>query len=351
MKENICTLIWVSQHLDIKEFGLIRQQFALKFGINLDNEAICNIDNCVNAKIIEYLSPNPPEEVLVFSYLKTIANENQIEWKAQELEDIPNNEPTIDSEFAEFTNSESDIANALFFDRKAEEKTKHEKTVDVNTDNIDEFDSMFASIPDNGHVIQPAAVVRSTAPLVQKVVKLEPSIIQSNLSAPVTVQPILHSSITPITPISKVPASPIALSERELEEEFEKMFNSSSTEASIPEVRSAPASILSPTPVVAPAQTSQIVSTGTSSEYADLFSAVPITSNRPMGGVKLPGLIPTTSSLSASLTPVATPAVITPQPTSKNDSDFSDIFARLASMNASQPSSSPSFPAPAVQLQ
>jgi len=411
LKENICTIIWAAPQVDVKEFSLIRQQLALKYGLNLDHEATCNIDNCVNSKVVELLSPNPPEEVLVFSYLKEIANEYQVDWKPEEL-NLPSELPQ-NTENDELQSRLQNLTNFDDFDDFEEAKLPevHQNLTSHSVDSpdlsrinlptppgpapeaLDDFESMFAPIPEQ--VLPVAIPVQNKLPTIQKVQPITP---QRNIQ---TIQPIQTISLaktenptvqpaketnssaladfsvlqgeSPLVPLkvdlaaSRTPGSPLFISDKELEEEFEKMFGSAMSE-----LDNQPAAPVNPTPAPAPVKTPVLpvdslnasklsfqqqdskLTNESSSEYADLFSAPPISKDslKPQGGVKLPGLgdlnakvLKTTSTPSKiqpevpvviKSAPVldSTPVVMPALPSASDiDADYSNLFDRLQTLN------------------
>ena len=200
LKEQICTIIWATSRLDIKEFGLMRVQFALRFGANLDHEALCNIANCVSQYIIDLMSANPPSEDQVFEYLKAVAAEFDIDWgfhvdDAGDLDfnDLDNNSSMLadiygfdtssssvlpSSSQAQSTTKESSSSSSISltkqelpsnsnphddideFEFSSFEQFKqiqeHGQAASASAsqkgplDDLDEFERMFAPIPDNG---------------------------------------------------------------------------------------------------------------------------------------------------------------------------------------------------------
>lgn len=115
LKEPICTLIWTALRTDVKELNSIRELLAAKFGQNLDHEALCNVDNCVNAKVMERLGPEPPEEVMVFSFLNSIAEEYDLDWRAVEAKEIPDDDPLegLEEESIDFSSVALDLDACL----------------------------------------------------------------------------------------------------------------------------------------------------------------------------------------------------------------------------------------------
>lgn len=115
LTEPICTLIWTALRTDVKELNSIRELLAAKFGQNLDHEALCNVDNCVNAKVMERLGPEPPEEVMVFSFLNSIAEEYDLDWRAVEAKEIPDDDPLagLEEESIDFSSMPVDLDTCL----------------------------------------------------------------------------------------------------------------------------------------------------------------------------------------------------------------------------------------------
>ena len=73
------------------------------------------MDNCVNAKVMERLGPEPPEEVMVFSFLNSIAEEYELDWRAVEAKEIPDEDPLagLEDETIDFSSVPVDLDTCL----------------------------------------------------------------------------------------------------------------------------------------------------------------------------------------------------------------------------------------------
>jgi len=79
--------------VDIPELIEIRKQFRYKFGKEFDADAMQNVNGCINPRVAERLSVQPPSAYMVQTYLEKICDEHQVDWKPKvplKAEDISN---------------------------------------------------------------------------------------------------------------------------------------------------------------------------------------------------------------------------------------------------------------------
>lgn len=76
----ISTVIWSSHRIDVPELLLIRQQFKYKYGKNFEENAMKNVNGCLNERVVTKLSVEPPAAYLVQVYLEKICEEFDVEW-------------------------------------------------------------------------------------------------------------------------------------------------------------------------------------------------------------------------------------------------------------------------------
>jgi vacuolar protein sorting-associated protein IST1 len=76
----ISTLIWASHRVDIAELLLIRKQFAAKYGSAFVDNAMRNVDGCLNERVVSKLSVEPPAAYLVQTYLERICEQFEVDW-------------------------------------------------------------------------------------------------------------------------------------------------------------------------------------------------------------------------------------------------------------------------------
>jgi len=266
LKEPICTLIWASARIDIKEFGLIREQFALRFGANLDHEALCNIENCVSELVRNLLNPMPPEEETVFAYLKNVAIEFNIDWGFDEDLEVPEaslqdiygfsvDDNLSGLETGEPVNDTESNPSGLSIDDFPDIASSNKSAVGSqisDLDDLESFEQMFAPIPNSGSdvnvgrsVLSPSLPLGLQPAVVQKVVpqKISQNVqqIQPQSPSPVVVQ---RKQTSPaVSNVKKVSSTLETLgnmelkrqmskelaqmSEKDLEAEFEQLFNCS----------------------------------------------------------------------------------------------------------------------------
>ncbi|TYZ63695.1 hypothetical protein PybrP1_011185 [[Pythium] brassicae (nom. inval.)] len=73
MREAVCTLIWAANRTEIPE---LIEDFAAA--------AARNVDGCVNERVMQKLSVQPPSAFLVVNYMKEIAKQFKVEWEPDE---------------------------------------------------------------------------------------------------------------------------------------------------------------------------------------------------------------------------------------------------------------------------
>ena len=367
LKEPICTLIWGSSCLNIKELELMRQQFALKFGANLDHEALCNIDNCVSERMIELLSAKPPPEDVVFSYLKGVAAEYSVDWGVIPEEEDDFGDSAVQDIYGSFmsgmdvstpaSNGESlEITMDDFPDVAIPDGVDFEKKEISSVDNIDEFDAMFSDVPStdlpvpvtpsilSGAISLKAQVVQQTVQkiqLISPVQSVQPVQQVKSIQSVQSIQSIQPQKISTIS-LQKSDSGDLKqhmgknlaeMDSKALEAQFEELFNCSmdsidlaepTREPILPSIslvkvpitpieeNLAPISTISLVKSVEPVEPKPdehlVVSVATTSEYDDLFSA------------PVPEATPTVQLSEFDLDE--------PQ-----EQDYDDIFSRLSSVS------------------
>lgn len=65
LKEAVCSLIWCATKVDIEEMDMIKKQLGKKYGSKFLADAENNVDDCVNARLVQKLSVLPPSAFLV----------------------------------------------------------------------------------------------------------------------------------------------------------------------------------------------------------------------------------------------------------------------------------------------
>ncbi|KAL3660708.1 hypothetical protein V7S43_014111 [Phytophthora oleae] len=86
MREAVCTLIWAASRTEIPELAEVKKQLTKKYGQDFEAAAIRNVDGCVNERVIQKLSVQPPSAFLVVNYMKEIAKEFKVDWEFVEAE-------------------------------------------------------------------------------------------------------------------------------------------------------------------------------------------------------------------------------------------------------------------------
>ncbi|CEG40212.1 Spindle pole body protein [Plasmopara halstedii] len=87
MREAVCTLIWSASRTEIPELAEVKKQFIKKYGHDFEAAAIRNIGGCVNERVVQKLSVQPPSAYLVINYMKEIAKEFKVDWVPEEVPD------------------------------------------------------------------------------------------------------------------------------------------------------------------------------------------------------------------------------------------------------------------------
>ena len=80
LEEAVKSLIYSAHRSEVKELVTLRQMFAHKFGKQFELDALENVDDKVNAKVIAKLSVQPPPQELVTRYLREIARAYHVSW-------------------------------------------------------------------------------------------------------------------------------------------------------------------------------------------------------------------------------------------------------------------------------
>ncbi|DAZ92558.1 TPA: hypothetical protein N0F65_012788 [Lagenidium giganteum] len=84
MREAVCTLIWAANRTEIPELAEVKKQLTKKYGQDFAAAAMRNLDGCVNERVIQKLSVQPPSAYLVVNYMKEIAKQFNVEWEPDE---------------------------------------------------------------------------------------------------------------------------------------------------------------------------------------------------------------------------------------------------------------------------
>nr|KAF1744921.1 hypothetical protein MXB_438 [Myxobolus squamalis] len=84
----IASIIWTTPRLsyDIAELQNISDQLYLKFGKAFHEAALSNSLNIVNERVVSCLSVQPPDNNMVESYLKTIADAHKLSYEPNIVE-------------------------------------------------------------------------------------------------------------------------------------------------------------------------------------------------------------------------------------------------------------------------
>ncbi|RLN14221.1 hypothetical protein BBJ28_00009351 [Nothophytophthora sp. Chile5] len=82
MREAVCTLIWAASRTEIPELVEVKKQLTKKYGQDFEAAAIRNVDGCVNERVIQKLSVQPPSAFLVVNYMNEIAKQFKVDWEA-----------------------------------------------------------------------------------------------------------------------------------------------------------------------------------------------------------------------------------------------------------------------------
>lgn len=98
LEEAVKSLIYSAHRSEVKELMTLRQMFTIKYGKKFESDALENVDDKVNAKVVAKLSIQPPPQDLVTRYLKEIARTYHVEWHSgdtdsDDSEDDTNNGP------------------------------------------------------------------------------------------------------------------------------------------------------------------------------------------------------------------------------------------------------------------
>ncbi|TMW67060.1 hypothetical protein Poli38472_012176 [Pythium oligandrum] len=84
MREAVCTLIWAANRTEIPELTEVKKQLTKKYGQDFAAAAIRNVDGCVNERVMQKLSVQPPSAYLVVNYMKEIAKQFKVDWEPDE---------------------------------------------------------------------------------------------------------------------------------------------------------------------------------------------------------------------------------------------------------------------------
>lgn len=87
LEEAIKSLVYSANRSEVKELVTLRQMFAHKYGKQFEADALENVDDKVNAKVVAKLSVVPPPQDLVTRYLKEIARTYHVSWHSGDSSD------------------------------------------------------------------------------------------------------------------------------------------------------------------------------------------------------------------------------------------------------------------------
>lgn len=93
LEEAVKSLIYSAHRSEVKELVTLRQMFAHRFGKPFEQDALDNVDDKVNAKVIAKLSVQPPPLDLVTRYLKEIARAYHVTWHSGDSSSSEDDEP------------------------------------------------------------------------------------------------------------------------------------------------------------------------------------------------------------------------------------------------------------------
>jgi len=77
---SISTLMYAAPRVDIPELLVIRKQFTAKYGKKFDEEAMGNVGDILNERVVTKLSIQPPAAYLVQTYLEQICEKYEVNW-------------------------------------------------------------------------------------------------------------------------------------------------------------------------------------------------------------------------------------------------------------------------------
>ena len=80
LEEAVKSLMYSATRSEVKELVTLRQMFTFKYGKQFEADALENVDDKVNAKVIAKLSVQPPPGELVSRYLHEIARTYHVNW-------------------------------------------------------------------------------------------------------------------------------------------------------------------------------------------------------------------------------------------------------------------------------
>eukprot|EP01094_Clydonella_sp_ATCC50884_P023496 TRINITY_DN5652_c0_g1_i2.p1 TRINITY_DN5652_c0_g1~~TRINITY_DN5652_c0_g1_i2.p1 ORF type:complete len:190 (+),score=53.11 TRINITY_DN5652_c0_g1_i2:38-571(+) len=82
LREGVCTVIFASPRVKIAELTTLREQFTVKYGQLILQDAFLNRNDCINPKVFQCLSVSPPSEAEVLLLLNEIAKQHGVAWEA-----------------------------------------------------------------------------------------------------------------------------------------------------------------------------------------------------------------------------------------------------------------------------
>uniref|UniRef100_M4B5L5 IST1 homolog n=1 Tax=Hyaloperonospora arabidopsidis (strain Emoy2) TaxID=559515 RepID=M4B5L5_HYAAE len=88
MREAVCTLMWAASRTEVPELAEVKRQLTKKYGQDFEAAASRNVDGCVNERVMQKLSVQPPSAFLVVNYMKEIAREFHVDWNSDEAQAV-----------------------------------------------------------------------------------------------------------------------------------------------------------------------------------------------------------------------------------------------------------------------
>jgi len=141
--EALCTVIYSSPRIDIKELKQMNQNWVLKYGNAFVSDAMSNRRNVVNEQVLEKLSFYKPPKYIIYKILVAIAKQYSVKWSPPDdyiEEEIKSglepSEEQLLSELEKFSNSKplKKLSNPTPKKDKKDEKTEES---DNDEDEID----------------------------------------------------------------------------------------------------------------------------------------------------------------------------------------------------------------------
>lgn len=97
----VSTIMWASHRVEIKELALVRKQFTAKYGKKFEENAMRNVDGCLNERVVAKLSIEPPAAYLVQTYLEKICEQHEVDWTpSMKMTSVDMVQPMVRCDFA-----------------------------------------------------------------------------------------------------------------------------------------------------------------------------------------------------------------------------------------------------------